>query len=370
MPRVEELASIAEEIARSFDNRVNGLEVRRQMVNDERNAARESLRSTAAARREMATALRERMTAERHALQNQSQQERETLTMHRLEMSAEQRGVLGENAARRRAEVAKQMMQASLARREMSTSIRDQLQKEHTVRKASVASLMEDMHQERLDMGAAQSKSLEEDRQRRVEEVQTFQKDVESFLAGLRDDLAQQRASVQDMLLEMHSARQAMGEEEARDLAHHRAELQAQVSESIAGFQAARVKLRSDLEEFGQQWKEFASIMRNKRASPGSQEVEEQPVGPAVPAPLEELAVRPPFEEGAESPLPSIFIPADSPGQLADEVFLAVRANPEGVKLADLESQFNISRIEMAQVLKHLIEADRVRKEDRLYFEA
>lgn len=376
MSRVEELTSITEAIASSFDHRMAGLDAMKRGVAEEMQAARDRLRATAEDRAEMAAGLRRKMAMDRQAVQSQVGAMMADFHHARAEMAAQQRESLASDAAQRRAEVVREMAEARSVRDDMGTSTRARLQGDRAQRRSSISELLESLHQARVEMGSSQAEDLAADRERRAQDVRQFlsetRDDLQAAATSLRESLSSDRVdrqfSVGDMLAGLHSDRAEMARDQARELARHRAELQAEVSGAIAGFQVSRSELRANLEEFGRRWGEFAVLMRSKRASPGpTEEVEEQPAR-AEPFEPEGGDVSPPAgEETVSTPAPPIEI-AEDPGRLAGEVFQVVQRSPEGIKLADLENQFSVSRIEMAQILKHLMDEGRVRKEDKLYF--
>lgn len=309
MTRVEEMASLTEAIARSFDSRVTGLAALKHEVANQRHTAGDRLRAIAATRQEMAANLRQQMAGDHQALQSQVR---------------EMRG---------------------------------------------------GFNRTRAEVRAAQSESLAADHRRRAEDIRAFlaktRDDREAAAAALREkraaERADQQAAVRELLTGTRSHRMAMAEDQARELSRYRTGLQAEVSESIADFQASRATLRANLGEVGQRWREFATLMRSKRADSSSGFVREHTT-PAKAPPPERVAAEGPVGSGAAS---FSAPPAASPengSRTAEEVLLAMQANPAGIKLADLEYQFNMSRIEMAQVLKRLMDEGRVRKEEKLYF--
>jgi len=55
-------------------------------------------------------------------------------------------------------------------------------------------------------------------------------------------------------------------------------------------------------------------------------------------------------------------------GALRDRVFAYLADHPDGTKLAELEAEFGVSRIEMARIVRNLMDNNKVEKRELLYF--
>jgi len=55
-------------------------------------------------------------------------------------------------------------------------------------------------------------------------------------------------------------------------------------------------------------------------------------------------------------------------GELRDRVFAYLTDHPDGTKLAKLEAEFGVSRIEMARVVRTLMDDNKTEKRELLYF--
>ena len=55
-------------------------------------------------------------------------------------------------------------------------------------------------------------------------------------------------------------------------------------------------------------------------------------------------------------------------GELRDRIFAYLADHPDGTKLAELEAEFGVSRIEMARVVRALMDNNKVEKRELLYF--
>ena len=65
------------------------------------------------------------------------------------------------------------------------------------------------------------------------------------------------------------------------------------------------------------------------------------------------------------APTPKVAPPV---GALRDRVFAYLADHPDGTKLVELEVEFGVSRIEMARVLRNLMDNNKVEKRELLYF--
>jgi hypothetical protein len=62
-------------------------------------------------------------------------------------------------------------------------------------------------------------------------------------------------------------------------------------------------------------------------------------------------------------------LPEEMPVELlGDKVFAYLADHPDGAKLVDMEREFGLTRIEMAKVVRALIDGNLVEKRDLLYF--
>jgi len=55
-------------------------------------------------------------------------------------------------------------------------------------------------------------------------------------------------------------------------------------------------------------------------------------------------------------------------GELRDRVFAYLADHPDGTKLTELEEEFSLARIQIAKIIRELIDDNKVEKRDLLYF--
>jgi len=84
-----------------------------------------------------------------------------------------------------------------------------------------------------------------------------------------------------------------------------------------------------------------------------------------------EAVVPPPVEEVAEDEAVARAEVAEVTPEIAaleDRVFERLANHPDGTRLVELEQEFGVARIQMARVLKSLMNENKVGKREGLYF--
>ncbi len=77
----------------------------------------------------------------------------------------------------------------------------------------------------------------------------------------------------------------------------------------------------------------------------------------------------PPVEElPAEMPAEEAVVEAAPAGELRYRVFSYLADHPDGTKLVELEEEFGVARIQIARVIRELIDNNKVEKRNLLYF--
>ena len=122
---------------------------------------------------------------------------------------------------------------------------------------------------------------------------------------------------------------------EAKDIAQRRSD----VSTMLKGFREEQAGARDE-------WQKMTATMQSKRG------------GVAV-------AVKPPIEEIAEEEAVEITPEAAA---LRDQIFEYLANRPDGTKLVELAEEFGVARIQMAKVVRNLMDENKVEKRDLLYF--
>jgi hypothetical protein len=151
-----------------------------------------------------------------------------------------------------------------------------------------------------------------------------------------------------EMRAELNKGRQALAEDERKRQSEAR-EFIGELGRMVAEGKAATQSL---LMEFGEvqagardERQKLAATMQSKRGG----------VAVAVKPPIEEIV-----EEAAEI--------TPKTAALRDQVFEYLANHPDGTKLTELEEEFGVARIQLAKVVRSLMDENKVEKRDLLYF--
>jgi len=161
----------------------------------------------------------------------------------------------------------------------------------------------------------------------------------------LRADLASNatdcKREVGAMLNGFGQARATVSKKMSAELARGVADRKRKVGAMIRGFNAKLKEIRSELAGGREEWEILTATMQAHRG------------GLAVEA-------KPSVEEAAEI----------TPGTaaLSDRVFEYLANHPDGTKMTKLEKEFGLARIQMAKVVRSLINENKVKKQELLYF--
>jgi len=137
------------------------------------------------------------------------------------------------------------------------------------------------------------------------------------------------------------------------DLKQRQAEMRgrmATVSELLGGLKAEREKATKA-------WQELANIMQGKGGMA-------QPRAKAAPG-------APPAAKMTGEDIVSRAGPLETTGEAStqrEQVFAYLSDHPNGARMTELETEFNVPRIQMARILGSLIDEDKVEKRDMVYF--
>jgi hypothetical protein len=167
-------------------------------------------------------------------------------------------------------------------------------------------------------------------------------------LARGRADLtkaeARRKSEVNSWIKEVATAHQAMARKLRGDLAKACADLRRDVGALRKRFDAELKEVRADLAGAHQEWHRMTVTMQATRQAPAGKVAPLQAEGKAVADVIPEAAA------------------------LRERVLEYLAKHPHGAKMAELEQQFRLSRIEMARVIRSLIDDNRVEKRDLIYF--
>lgn len=408
MSRVDEMRGLVDKLTDAHVNRTQDLNAIRQDVRDSLDTFQANREAVAAETRATLAAERQQRTDSVAASKAETVQFLDNAAQARQVMAEEMQSTLAANRAHRaeavgtlRADAQDYMAGVTDARMEMSADLfsdlwqahsylvgtvtdmlngfagqRDAMAEDQNValaaaraeREAKVNQLKADTQQmmagiagDRAEMADALHQTLAQDREARDESVAAMRADIQALLAQIAADnqmsatdlhafLAYNRETrseaVADLMTGITTDRQAMAEELAARLHDFRAVMQTDVSASLMGFAADRSELRDSLNEMAAIWQQYSAAMRG--GSPDRTNGE-----PAMPEAPGAMASAPKEPESAE------------PEEMTDEERLleVLAAHPEGLKLVDMEPQFDLSRPQLGKLLRNLLDAGRVVKD-------
>jgi hypothetical protein len=169
--------------------------------------------------------------------------------------------------------------------------------------------------------------------------------------ADLAKGVANRKHEVGVMLDGFGQALATMGKEMRSDLAKGVADRKREVSimkgdvgALLRGFSAELKNTRSELAGGRDEWQILTATMQAQRAGPAVE------VGPAkaVAAPVEEMT--------------------PETTDLGGRLFEYLANHPDGTKMAELEQEFGVARIQMAKVVRSLMDENKVEKRELYYF--
>jgi len=198
-------------------------------------------------------------------------------------------------------------------------------------------------------------------------DLKEFQDSRAVMARDLRADLvksvAARKAAVSSQLKELDAAHASMSrelkaglakihpalEEEDRKRQSEAREFRGELGRAVAQGKTATQAL---LRDFGEvqagvrdEWQKMTATMQSKRGG----------VASAAKPPIEEIA------EGAALITPEI-------AALREKVFEYLANHPDGTKLVELAEEFGVARIQMAKLVRNLIDENKIEKRDLLYF--
>lgn len=162
------------------------------------------------------------------------------------------------------------------------------------------------------------------------------------------------RSNVGNQLGEMHAAHQTMAKRQRADLAKGHSDLKHDVGTILKGFDAELKEVRTVLAGGRDEWQKMTATMQAKRGAP----VAVAPPPPPVWEMAEEEALA---RAGAGEVTPGTAV-------IGSRVFEHLANHPDGTRLVELEQRFGVARIQVARLLKSLMNENKVEKRDLLYF--
>jgi phenylpyruvate tautomerase PptA (4-oxalocrotonate tautomerase family) len=183
--------------------------------------------------------------------------------------------------------------------------------------------------------------------------------DLANGIADRKHDVGAMRRGFDAELKELNRTRGAVSKQLKADLAKSVADHKSDVGAMRRGFDAELKEVRSALAGAHDEWQKMTATMQAKRAM---LTVEVKPP---------EAVALPPFEEVTEEEAVARAEVAEVIPEVAaiqDRVFEYLANHPDGTRLVELEREFGLARIQMARVLKSLMNENKVGKQGSLYF--
>ena len=249
------------------------------------------------------------------------------------------------------------------SRTAMAKELRADLAKSVADRKATVSTQLKGLDATHAAMSREMRAELNKGHQTLTEEEAKRQSEAREFMGELGRAVAEGKATVKTLLGEFNSSHNAMSREMRAELTSGRQalvegekkrqsearEFMGELGRAVADGKAATRALLRNFSEVQagarDEWQTLAATMQAQRA------------GPAV-------EVRPPVEEIAEEAVKI----TPEPAALRDRVFEYLANHPDGTKMTGLEQEFGLARIQIAKIVKSLMDENKVEKRELFYF--
>lgn len=177
--------------------------------------------------------------------------------------------------------------------------------------------------------------------------------------SGLARGVADRKRNVGGLLRGFDQAHAAVTQAIKAGLAESVADRKRDVGSLLGGFERELNEIRVSLAGGHDEWQKLATTMQGKR---GVLLAEVKAPEAPMPPPVEEMA-----EAEAMARAEPIEMTPETAG-LRERIFEYLANHPDGAKMTGLEEEFTLSRIQMARILKSLIDDNKVEKRDLYYF--
>jgi len=162
--------------------------------------------------------------------------------------------------------------------------------------------------------------------------------------ADLVKSVSDMKSAVSTQLKEMDAAHTTMSREMRANLAQSLADCKRSTGSMLKSFSNELKEVRSELAGGRDEWQILSATMQAQRVGLA---VKTKP-SEAVAAPAEEM------------------IPETT--AIRDRIFEYLANHPDGTKMTELEQEFRLARIQMAKVVKSLMDENKVEKRELFYF--
>jgi len=242
-------------------------------------------------------------------------------------------------------ELTKLKEETNTLRQERAEALTRLKEETSTLRKEAV-DMVHDFHDSRRKSGAQLRKELAQgpkllvqNEKKRKQEVgkmlEAFQSSRQESGAELRKELADGKAEmkleVKTLINGYQSSRQTKG---AKD----RDERKTDVAGMRQGFRQAQAEVQADLKGAADAWKEMGSPIPKKTSG------------------------------GKSAPKAQVKMPVEITPNLEEQLLSIINQHAEGITLSEVAKELGIVTIVLGKAAKVLLEQDKVRKEDKIYF--
>jgi len=245
----------------------------------------------------------------------------------KVAMGRELRSVFAKSVADRKATVSTQLKELDATHAAMSREMRADLARDSSNRKHEVGSMLKELNSAQ----AAMSKELKADL---AKGVANRKREVGIMLDGFGQVLA------------------TMGKEMKADLAKGIADRKHEVGAMLKSFSTELKEVSSELAGGRDEWQILTATMQAQRVGAA---VEVKP-SEAFAAPAEEITEKEVAELTPET------------ADIRHRIFEYLANHPDGTRLVELEQEFGLARIQIAKIVKSLMDENKVEKRELLYF--
>ena len=257
--------------------------------------------------------------------------------------------------------------------------------KEDVERKKNTSKLLGDFRADHEEMNtrlkADLAKVEPELTQAEAERVKQAQADIKERMEQVAKLLGDFRANHEEMSTRLKADLAKVEPELAQAEAERVKQAQIEINERVTSVRELLDEFKTERDRTATAWQALVNVMQAKRgmAAPA---VEATPKAPPVaePAKEEAMAKAEPAEiakaetETSEASDKEEAVAEESVERtpettaLSGQVFAYLADHPDGTRMTELEEEFGIARIQMARLLKELMEENKAEKRDMLYF--
>jgi len=252
-------------------------------------------------------------------------------------MSLEQRENLSKYKKNLEGEVKEMLKGFRLSLEKIGSDLRKDLAKGVERRKAEVSKTLEDTQ-----------KMLNEFKISRIQMSKELKENLTTGVERRKAEVSKTLEDTQKMMNDFKVSHSQMSKELKKNLTKSNQEIKSEVSRMLNNFRSTQDKLRADLEKASLSWQQTASTLQEKRSG----------VKP-IPEVLEKKIIK------EKLPKKTKIVK-----ELSDkeQVLMLIKEHPEGIKLTEIGAELGKDWRWYIPTVKELIEENKIRKEENLYY--